>query len=298
MDQKAITELLKLLDGSVEKFKTGLEPIQVQTYDRLLKLLAELDLKDGNIQNSVRNIRLLGTIKQELDDLVLNDKYLNSVKEFVTAYGVVSRLNNEYFSSIAKRYKPPAVLAEVRKQAVNDAVAALTENGIGANYTDQLRDIVKTAITSGGSYSKLAEQLRSTVLGTSTEAGKLVRYAGTVATDGINIYNRTYIKAVSDDLGLSWFRYVGSNMNTTREFCLAMTQSDNEYFHVSQIPSIIKGNLNSGKVSTAGQREGTNSINFIQFAGGYNCGHSIVPVPAALVPASIRARVEGVVSPS
>ena len=29
--------------------------------------------------------------------LVLNDKYLNSVKGFVTAYGAVARLNDRYF---------------------------------------------------------------------------------------------------------------------------------------------------------------------------------------------------------
>ena len=68
------------------------------------------------MQNSVRNIRLLGSIKQELDDLVLNDKYLNSVKEFVTAYGAVARLNDRYFSTVADRYSPPKMLAEVRLQ--------------------------------------------------------------------------------------------------------------------------------------------------------------------------------------
>jgi hypothetical protein len=289
--QATIQQLLNLLEGSVDKFVEGLPEVQRQTYTRLLALLKELDVRGDTIQNSVRNIRLLGDIKRELDDLVLNDKYLSSVKEFVTAYGTVARLNDKYFSSVADRYSPPKMLAEVRKQAVNDAVAALTENGIGANYTDQLRDIVKTAITSGGSYSDLTEKLRTTITGTDEEAGKLIKYARQVTTDGINQFNRTYQKAVTDDLGFKWFRYTGSNLRTTRPFCREMTKLENEYFHISQVPDIIKGRLNSGEVSTQGLRQDTNSTNFFIYAGGYNCGHSIIPVPEALVPEAVRARV-------
>ena len=287
-EQQTIQQLLNLLEGSVDKFLEGLPEVQRQTYTRLLALLKELDTQGDTIQNSVRNIRLLGSIKQELDDLVLNDKYLNSVKEFVTAYGAVARLNDRYFSTVADRYSPPKMLAEVRKQAVNDAVAALTENGIGANYTDQLRDIVKTAITSGGSYSDLTEKLRTTITGTDEEAGKLMKYARQVTTDGINQFNRTYQKAVTDDLGFKWFRYVGSNLRTTRPFCREMTKPENEYFHISQVPDIIKGRLNSGEVDTQGLRKETNSTNFFIYAGGYNCGHSIIPVPEALVPDAVR----------
>ena len=61
--------------------------------------------------------------------------------------------------------------------------------------------MVKTAITSGGSYSDLAERLRTTIVGTDEEAGKLIKYAKQVTTDGINQFNRTYQKAVTDDLG-------------------------------------------------------------------------------------------------
>lgn len=286
--QQTIQQLLNLLEGSVDKFVEGLPEVQRQTYTRLLALLKELDTQGDTIQNSVRNIRLLGSIKQELDDLVLNDKYLNSVKEFVTAYGAVASLNDRYFSAVADRYSPPKMLAEVRKQAVNDAVAALTENGIGANYTDQLRELVKTAITSGGSYSDLAERLRTTIVGTDEEAGKLIKYAKQVTTDGINQFNRTYQKAVTDDLGFKWFRYTGSNLRTTRPFCREMTKPENEYFHISQVPDIIKGRLNSGEVDTQGLRKETNSTNFFIYAGGYNCGHSIIPVPEALVPDAVR----------
>lgn len=282
--QATVQQLLKLLDGSVNTFVDGLPEIQRATFDRLLTLLKELDLKGGSIVNNVRNIRLLGSIKQELDDLVLNNKYLNSVKEFVTAYGTVARLNDRYFSEVADKYSPPKMLKEVRKQAVNDAVASLTESGIGVNYTDKIRELIKTSITSGGSYATLTNQLRETIIGSEGVDGALVKYARQITTDGINQFNRTYMKAVTDDLGFKWFRYVGSNLRTSRPFCVAMTEDDNQYFHISQVPNIIKGNLNTGKVSTQGMNKETNSTNFFIYAGGYNCGHSIIPVPEALVP--------------
>ena len=67
-----------------------------------------------------------------------------------------------------------------------------------------------------------------------------------VTTDGINQFNRTYQKAVTDDLGFKWFRYVGSNLHY-RPFCREMTKPENEYFHISQVPDIIMGRLNSGR---------------------------------------------------
>ncbi len=289
--QATIRQLLNLLDGSVNSFVDGLPEIQRATFDKLITLLKEVDVRDGTIQNSIRNIRLLGSIKKELDDLVLSNKYLNSVKEFVTAYGTVARLNDRYFSDVADRYKPPSMLSEVRKQAVNDAVSYLTESGIGANYTDKLRDMIKTAITSGGSYATLTESLRQTILGGPQEDGALVKYARQIATDGINQFNRTYMKAVTDDLGFKWFRYTGSNLRTSRPFCLAMTRPENEYFHISQVSNIIKGYLNTGKVSTQGLNKETNTTNFFIYAGGYNCGHSIIPVPDALVPEKFKAAI-------
>ena len=153
------------------------------------------------------------------------------------------------------------MLAEVRKQAVNDAVAALTENGIGANYTDQLRERLRLLLPPAA-LSDLAERLRTTIVGTDEEAGKLIKYAKQVTTDGINQFNRTYQKAVTDDLGFKWFRYTGSNLRTTRPFCREMTKPENEYFHISQVPDIIKGRLNSGEVDTQGLRKETNSTNF------------------------------------
>ena len=69
------------------------------------------------------------------------------------------------------------------------------------------------------------------------------------------------------------------------------TQPENEYFHISQVSNIIKGYLNTGKVSTQGLNKETNSTNFFIYAGGYNCGHSIIPVPDALVPEKFKAAI-------
>ena len=65
VQDRNIQQLLNLLEGSVDKFVEGLPEVQRQTYTRLLALLKELDTQGDTIQNSVRNIRLLGSIKQE-----------------------------------------------------------------------------------------------------------------------------------------------------------------------------------------------------------------------------------------
>jgi hypothetical protein len=96
-------------------------------------------------------------------------------------------------------------------------------------------------------------------------------------------------------LGWEWFRYVGSNLKTTRTFCKALTQK--QYYHRSELPKIIKGNFAEfkemkGKIYDKtglpqGMIEDTNVSNFQTYRGGYNCGHQSYPIPNYLVPENI-----------
>ena len=43
---------------------------------------------------------------------------------------------------------------------------------------------------------------------------------------------------MTEDSGAEWFRYVGSILKLTREFCDLMT--DKGLFHVSEIPELLK----------------------------------------------------------
>jgi hypothetical protein len=261
-------------------------------------LVKELEVDNlGNIKTNLYNIKLIGSIDKELNDIVLNKPYLKSVANFVKTFDAVDKLQGEYFATISDKFTPSKVLEAVKKVTVDQTINKLTENGIGGNYTEKIRDVLIKNIKDGGQYSDFTEILRNTIIGKDGEDGKLVKYAKQIVIDSVNQYNRTYTKTITDDLGLQWYRYTGSLLTTSRDFCKAMIDLD--YFHVSEIPKILRGKIGSKTVPINsntglpfGMIEGTNENNFITNLGGYQCGHTVFPVITESVPATIRNRIK------
>jgi len=94
---------------------------------------------------------------------------------------------------------------------------------------------------------------------------------------------------VSNDLGYEWYRYMNSDIETTRCFCDKMT--DKDFFHLSEVPTILKGmgcDIYKKTGLPYGMIDGTNAENFFVRAGGWNCGHSINPVAKLQVPKAVQ----------
>jgi hypothetical protein len=70
------------------------------------------------------------------------------------------------------------------------------------------------------------EQLRNHLITNDTGEGSLERYSKTITTDAINQYSAQYHDALAQDLNFNWGRYVGSNIETTREFCDRLTAKE------------------------------------------------------------------------
>jgi len=294
MAQQTISRLLKLTDDSVNRFVAALTPIQRDTYKRLIELSKELDIYvDGTLKNNLNNIKILSRIRPELEQIILSDAYITEVKEFTDAYGQIQKLQNSYFSSITTKFSPKAVFNEVKKIAVDNTIENLTESGIGSNYLDSVKKILQNNITGGGSFSDLTKQLSDYVLGDKDTDGGLVRYAKQVTTDSINQFSAEYNRIVSDDLNLKFYQYVGSLITTSRPFCKAMVEK--RYFHISEVPELLRGNINGKKVPLndntglpQGFIAGTNAATFFINRAGYSCGHQIFPVAESSVPQAIR----------
>jgi hypothetical protein len=301
-------QILQTISQSVNNFSSQVPALQQDLLDSILDELKRLDLDSANnLKSTVGNIKILSSIKSKLTKLVMNDDYLDQVKEFISAFNTVSALQNEYWQSVEQTFKPKPLLREIRTQAIEDTVSNLTENGIGTNISAQISAVLRQNITSGGSYRALQKQLTELLTDTPASDGLLTKYTRQVTTDAINQYNAQYTQAVASGLGYEWFAYQGSDLTTTRPFCDAMT--DFRYFHITEIPRLLAATDLYYTNKSTGARElvpiyaktglpqgmiaGTNSDNFFINRGGYNCGHQIRPVSESLVPEDIQIRVKG-----
>ena len=296
-------ELIETIDKAINGFNDSLPKIQKEILADVLDQIKKFDTRDKRITNTVKNIRLLNTIKNRLKKIILTDNYKGEVKEFLKVFTDVSTFQNAYFAEAEKNFKPPAIVKEIKVQTIDDTINRLTEAGIGVNVSDKIAELLKQNVTTGVKYSDLAAQLREYILTTETP-GVLERYVGQITTDAVNQYSRQYMNTISSDLGYEWFRYQGKDILTTRPFCDAMT--DRKFFHVSEVPDLLVAkdlyySSDAGQVKVPiyektglpnGMIPDTNAENFFVRAGGYNCGHAIFPVIERIVPKDVVERVK------
>lgn len=153
------------------------------------------------------------------------------------------------------------------------------------------------AVTSNAKFSDLTRELHEHLTTTENKQGALSKYANTYATTSMSQYVGENNRLLTNDLGLEWFEYVGSNIETTREFCEHLTEK--RYIHKSEIKTILKGEIDGYQCEIyektglpKGMIEGTNEQNFQVNCGGWNCRHQLVPVAKEAVPLEIRAKFE------
>lgn len=293
-------DIIKRITKALKTFDKSIPGLQGQLYKEMLEQIKRLDTKDGRVAVTVKNLSILNSIKNKLNKIILNKEYTGEVKDFAKTFNEVYKMQGEYWKGIESKFKPRTLLKAIRNQAITDTVASLTDSGISANISDALINILRTNITSGGSYSDLAGQLLESLINTPSSKGILDRYVKQITTDGLHQFNRQYTQIVSADLGYEWYRYMNTDIETTRCWCDAMT--DKDFFHVSELPELIKGHglkchgepvpIYKKTGLPYGMIEGTNAENVFIRAGGWNCRHSIQPVNIRQVPANVVAQVE------
>lgn len=292
-------DLIKLIQSAVDKFNKQIPGIQKSLLDNIRMQLKEVDTKGNNIAINTKNVRLIAQIKSKLEKIMVTPEYKKSVKQFVTTFEDITKFQNSYFEQLEEKFKPSKLGAEIKKQAMQAVVEKLTENGLSANVTTGLEDLLRKNITGGQAYSSLDNNLQNYLLDNETGEGQLQRYTKQITTDALNQYSGQYTQIVSNDLGFDWFRYSGSNIDTTRPFCLACTKK--KFIHISEIPELLKGNfpefaefdgvINEKTGLPAGLIPGTDVSNFMINRGGYNCAHQLRPVSEDLVPKDYLTRV-------
>ncbi len=283
-------QILKLIQSSIDDFNAGIPGIQKKLYSDLVKELQKLETREGNILSNVNNLKLIGSIRNKLEKIILNDQYIKQVENYIKAFDLVTALQIEYFQQFNKKFYPAKTLKIVREISIEATLNSLTEAGINANVLDPVHDLLRVNITSGGNYPDLLGSLQDKIMGNEKELGGLLKYSKQITTDALNQYSANYHKTVAEDLGLEWYRYVGSNLTTTREFCEFLTKKD--YVHKSELPAIIEGLIDGHQCAIYkktglpyGMVPGTNVSNFQTFRGGFNCGHQAFAVPTSAVPA-------------
>lgn len=297
----SIKKVLTTVDDSINGFMGKVPKIQQSIYKEIISLTKDLKLDSrGNIRNTIDNYRILSNLRTRLEKVIFTDEYKKYSKDLLKSFEKIDDVTKEYFSSFAT--SPSSTTTEILKILRQESIARtamyLGESGVNVNVIGKVQEILQTNITSGGSYSDFQQSMSDFITGDKENLGAFEKYTKTFVVDGIHTYNRTYTNLIAEDLGLEWYTYTGSLLETSREWCKHMVKK--KYVHKSELNTILYDNIdgvdicsdeipcNSKTKLPNGMKKDTTIYNLPNYAGGWNCGHKFIPVDEEFVPVSIR----------
>lgn len=295
--ESIIDQINKIVEGAAEDFNKKLPGVNDRVWQEVQGLLKALETKGDKIIPSISNLRLVGNIGRKLLKIIVNKDYKDDVKSFLKAFNEIATLQNQYFGLLEDKFKPTALLQAIREDAISSTLEGLTDAGI-KDAIGAIKQTLRQNITTGGSYKELMKTMSGAISNEGPSGGVIDSKIKTYTTTSIAQYSRNYNQTIAEGLQFEWYQYVGSTITTTRCFCQAMVKK--RYFHKSEIPDLIQGRFDEFKDTECeinrktglpdGMISGTNVSNFATYAGGWNCQHSIFPVPSRQVPKKLLER--------
>ena len=291
---KLIASIFESMQNSIDELEKSIPSIEKAIFDNLTIEMSKLETVNGNIKTSVNNLKQVQKVKNSLNNIILNDDYKKDVETYLDSFNQTKSLLDDYFATIVSDFNGKG---ELFKAILTNSVDITTESLLGAGVSNDIinpiSDYLSKSVTSGSNITELIADLKVKIIGDSDNLGYLLKNVKQIATDSLNQYSANYIQTVSNDLGLVWFKYLGSNRKTSRCFCI---EREGNYYHLSEVrkwgetPSLwhsckTKSHKGGGRI------DGTNANTIFTYRGGWQCNHQILPVSEKNVPKNVLNRI-------
>lgn len=261
------SRLSAIIDRHTDKFQDEVLKSQRNLYNSIAGYLAQLELRQWNIVTSTKNLKLITKIDKVLLDSVLTKTYNQRLKSYTDGFNESKKEIDAYFVQlVGEAFEPNIAYKVLLEESIDSALVALGRGGLSANVVQSAKKIIQQNVTVGGSFADMMETLRQDILGGQVQ-GTLERHVRQITNDALSVFNRTYLQAVTNDLELNKYKYSGSTIRDTREFCV---QRSNKVYTEQEVKSWAS-------ISWQGKMRGTNQTTIFQYCGGYNCRHILIP---------------------
>lgn len=274
--EELAAKLETLIIGAGKVLADGILTVQDYLYNQIVKVLKDLELDDnGYIIQSASNRKIISEAITAIDVKVKTSSYQAQVENYLGTINKIDALNITYFEAISAAFKPnKQFLANLQKNTITQLENLLFNSGFQSQIKIPLAQVLNQNINSGGSFTGLLEQVKQYIKGSASVDGKLLKYVKTITRDTLFDYSRAFQQAVSSDLGLTWYCYSGGLMDKSRDFCI---EHAGHYYPQAQVESWAD-------LDWQGKNPDTTASSIFIYAGGFSCGHSLIPVAIEAVP--------------
>jgi energy-converting hydrogenase Eha subunit F len=264
-----------LISNADSRYVSAIGRIQNRLYNELSVILKALELEEGYIKQNGPNRKILLKAKEKINEVLSSPEYTIAINNYISVVPKIDLLNVKYFKSIDESFTPRKIfLKNIQKDTLSTIEKYVLGDGLQSQVAEPLQQILNQNINSGGKFTGFMEQLKTYIKGNEKVEGRALSYTKTYIMDSLFTYARTFQTAVTSDLGLTWFRYVGGVIESTREFC---RERNGNYYTKTEVESWASQEW-------AGKKSGTTESTIFQFCGGWNCAHQLIAVSELDVP--------------
>jgi uncharacterized protein with GYD domain len=279
--EKLVRDKQKLFDQTPENLATASVKAQRQIWNDVSDLVQSLETdEDGRVAQTQTNIRKIGEIQTALVSAIAGSEYIDAVRTFLGDIDQGARLSDDIAKQIQRSFEPSEVVKQLLEISKQNALQSLLGESMRARVTLPFVEQLTAAVATRSTLSETVKALRTVIEGDKDVDGRLVANVKTVAQTAQAIADRNYSAQVNESVGADWYRYAGSEIDTTRDFC---SERHQQYYHKKEIEGWADENWN-GKIAE------TNSRTIFSNAGGWNCRHSIIAVSIRRVPPEVVQR--------
>lgn len=266
-----------LIIAANENYAAQLIKVEAKLYEDLVTILKLIETDDsGYIKQNAGNRAILRTAQNQFDKTIQGSSYQSALEAHLSVIPVIDDLNTTYFESISSAFKPNRIfIQQLQNQTIESVNQLVLQDGLTAQVKIPLNQILSQNVNTGGSFSGMLEQVRTFVKGNEDLDGRLMSYSRGQVRDALFQYSRAYQNSVTADLKLTWFRYVGGLIDTSRPFC---RERNGHYYTQKEIESWAS-------LEWAGKNPLTTESSIFVLVAGFNCNHQLVPVSESIVPA-------------
>lgn len=274
MNVREYIEARAATDAAFKRLLDAIKALEERMAERAAEAIAGLDTSGGRILGTASNVAAALDVVREMQAELGADPWMDAVADYLESIDATTDRVFRYAAtlgtvdqaaSIALRRQYKALLADM-----------LTSVGTyAADLWVPVYQSVASAIASESTTAQAIEAIDVLALGGEDQAqGSVARIVAQPVSDATAIHERATTQEVARQLNIKFYRYQGSEIDTTRPFC---AERRGKVWHEAEIRAWAREDW-------AGKRPETTAGNIFDLLGGYNCRHILVPLAKRDVP--------------
>lgn len=262
----------QLLEEAEQILLRDVDKSQEEVFQALTRLLTEFDKQGGKIQFNSETVRLINDASKRIYASLNKSGYDSRVKLYLKDFDKIKLATVSEQKLINGIDVGVRSLNNIQKSAIEQTTNILLGNGLDANLTQPVKDILLKSATSGMTTAQAELQLREVVLSDPERLGKLEKHVTQVSRDAVSQYDGMMQERIAKDYDLDGVSYEGSIIRDSRAQCKRW--ADIGELAIADLDKEIAWAYNNG----SGMIPGTTKDNFMINRGGYNCRHTCTAI--------------------